>query len=146
MKRSALGILIAVSCINASSSDYDVLREACSSVKDSAKRLACYDALDRTSKSPQKKIPAKKNTRDDLISSAHQSLLMMLNDPDSARFTSEEISPSSGAVCGFVNAKNSMGGYAGAVRYIHNKDSTIIESPRESWKMDSRCYELCSDI
>lgn len=44
-------------------------------------------------------------------------ILGQLKDPDSAKFSDELIS-NSGALCGFVNAKNSYGGYTGNTEFI----------------------------
>lgn len=51
------------------------------------------------------------------IPKARQPILAFLQDPESAQFRNEQ-SGRAGAVCGEVNAKNSMGGYVGFKRYI----------------------------
>jgi hypothetical protein len=50
-----------------------------------------------------------------------------LTDPDSGRFRNVFVSPRGRAVCGEVNAKNRMGGYAGFRRFISAKDKAGIE-------------------
>lgn len=54
---------------------------------------------------------------DSLILKAKTSILRELKDPASARF--EGIAKRPGAICGFVNAKNSMGGYAGRRMFVY---------------------------
>jgi hypothetical protein len=51
------------------------------------------------------------------IPKARAPLMTYLKDPASAQFRNERIVPS-GALCGEVNSKNSMGGYVGFKRYI----------------------------
>lgn len=60
------------------------------------------------------------------IGSAEKSVVALLKDPDSAKFSNEFIvrgvEDKDGfqplATCGFVNAKNSFGGYTGASRFV----------------------------
>jgi hypothetical protein len=80
----------------------------------------------------------------DPVTVAHEQVKYVLKDPESARFRSEFIGKD-GAVCGFVNSKNSYGGYSGFQRYIATQDQVVIDSDeREAWKMDSRWHDLCS--
>lgn len=51
------------------------------------------------------------------IPKAREPLMTYLKDPLSAQFRNEHVAPS-GALCGEVNSKNSMGGYVGFKRYI----------------------------
>ena len=51
------------------------------------------------------------------IGSAKTAVLQKLTDPNSAKFGKIVYRPS-GVVCGFVNAKNVMGGYAGETAFI----------------------------
>lgn len=62
---------------------------------------------------------AKRNVREHLI------------DPDSAQFKSVRENPQTGAVCGFVNAKNRMGGYVGETPFVYEKASgaTLVREP-----------------
>ncbi|WP_241610301.1 hypothetical protein [Rosenbergiella epipactidis] len=48
---------------------------------------------------------------------AMNSVRLSLKDPDSAKFSNSKLGKS-GAVCGWVNAKNSFGTYSGESRYI----------------------------
>lgn len=57
-----------------------------------------------------------------------------LNDPDSAIFESVTISPltrSGVAVCGSVNAKNRMGGYAGFRDFFYTRQDGLAIEPEE---------------
>lgn len=83
----------------------------------------------------------------DPIEQAHERVRDLLKDPDSAKFRSEFIGKD-GAVCGFVNSKNSYGGYAGFTRYVVNAETARIDSldPKEWWKMDSYWGDWCADF
>lgn len=61
------------------------------------------------------------------IEIGQQRVARALRDPESARF-SESFSSTSHAICGIVNAKNAMGGYAGARRFIATSDRVMVES------------------
>lgn len=78
------------------------------------------------------------------IESAQQRVVSMLNDPESARFRDVGISPTSNAVCGFVNAKNAYGGYPGFRRFIVTDQLTKIEG-NDAAAMDYRWLEYCDD-
>jgi hypothetical protein len=80
----------------------------------------------------------------DLIAQAHERVKDSLKDPDSAKFKSD-FAGKDGAVCGFVNAKNSYGGYGGFVRYIATPEHVVMDGD-ESWKMDSRWFDVCADF
>ena len=54
-----------------------------------------------------------------------------LKDPDSAKFSNEEVyqwQSGSYAMCGYVNAKNSFGGYAGNVRFVAAGQVVMLEN------------------
>jgi len=51
------------------------------------------------------------------ISTAKRVVAERLNDPESAKF-GKVVARTSGIVCGYVNAKNAMGGYAGEKGFI----------------------------
>jgi hypothetical protein len=57
---------------------------------------------------------------------AEASVRQQLVDPDSARFDRPIVIKSERQVCGFVNAKNRMGGYVGRQLYIYSGGSAII--------------------
>ena len=78
---------------------------------------------------------------------AHERVRDILKDPESARFRSE-FKGKDDSVCGFVNAKNSYGGYDGFKPFIVERDRVQIQSsnPKEWWKMDSRWNDICSEF
>ncbi len=55
-----------------------------------------------------------------------------LKDPDSAKFSEVTFNKVKGAGCGYVNAKNSMGGYTGASHFILLKDGALHFAPSGS--------------
>lgn len=46
-----------------------------------------------------------------------QAVRMQLNDPESAQFSDITLHPNRATACGYVNAKNQMGGYAGRKKF-----------------------------
>ena len=52
------------------------------------------------------------------LTRAHAGIARMLRDPDSAKYTNAFAER--GVVCGAVNSKNRMGGYAGPTLYIYD--------------------------
>ncbi|WP_414163856.1 hypothetical protein ACMGGS_18585 [Superficieibacter sp. BNK-5] len=74
------------------------------------------------------------------IASAETSVKKKLKDSSSAKFSGAKIGKQ-GAVCGYVNAKNSFGAYAGDSRYISIFDKSQIDDGSDdfakSW--DSIC-------
>jgi hypothetical protein len=54
---------------------------------------------------------------DPIMAKARTAVTKNLKDPISARF--EGVVKRPGAVCGFVNAKNSMGGYTGRTMFVY---------------------------
>jgi hypothetical protein len=79
----------------------------------------------------------------DPIKLAQERVKDVLKDPESARFRSEFVGRD-GAVCGFVNSKNSYGGYSGFERYIVESDRVMLGG--EPWKMDSHWQDVCSEF
>lgn len=66
---------------------------------------------------------------------AKNAVKKVLNDPDSAQFTGLTPGKSKGDVCGFVNAKNRMGGFVGNTPFIYDdlvKSAYIVTAPEES--------------
>lgn len=82
----------------------------CRSIEDPKERLSCFDAA---GKDDTPKV-AKGNPA---IAKAQAVIRQRLLDPASARFESVRTYP--GAVCGFVNAKNRMGGYSGRAPFVY---------------------------
>jgi hypothetical protein len=87
----------------------------CSAIQDARARLACYDAA---SKSRAAKKPAP-----DEFAPAKQAMLRKLSDPDSARwadlFHVDGGAADGAIICGKVNSKNQMGGYAGMTGFVY---------------------------
>jgi hypothetical protein len=54
-----------------------------------------------------------------------------LKDPDSAKFMNVTYNPKTSAGCGFVNAKNSMGGYIGMTHFVATSEGAVHFSPNE---------------
>lgn len=92
------------------------------------------------------KAKPKQVAKPDPIAISHERVKDILKDPDSAKFRNEFIARD-GAVCGFVNAKNSYGGYGGFKRYIVEPDRVMLDNADdESWKVDSHWYDVCSEF
>lgn len=86
---------------------------------------------------------------------AKNAVRSVLNDPDSAQFEGLFRNKKTGSVCGYVNAKNRMGGYVGRELFIVSRDGIVefdTSSTEEKLKrLDaneqftsailSRCYE-----
>lgn len=72
--------------------------------------------------------------RDRIIAmdNAMNSVKLSLKDPDSAKFSSSNLGRS-GAVCGWVNAKNSFGSYSGDSRYISIGGKSIIDDGNQEF-------------
>jgi len=69
----------------------------------------------------------------------------MLKDPESARFERVTFNPAKKTGCGYVNAKNSMGGYTGSRHFIAFPDGEFRvepEDPTESGSLDDRIAAL----
>ena len=76
-----------------------------------------------------------------------KSVLSRLSEPDSARFSNVKVvqQPSgTKAVCGEVNSKNKMGGYAGYVRFISAGTPELTWMSDELADMKGAWAELCS--
>jgi hypothetical protein len=56
---------------------------------------------------------------------AKNAVLSLLNDPESAQFEGIFINNKTGVVCGYVNAKNKMGGYAGRQLFIVSSSGAV---------------------
>jgi len=92
------------------------------------------------------KAKLKAAAKPDPVAAAHERVKDALKDPDSAKFRNEFVARD-GAVCGFVNAKNSYGGYGGFRRYIVEPDRVMLDGDGDdSWKMDSHWYDVCSEF
>lgn len=82
--------------------------------------------------SPPSKAPANRKAAIDLVKA-------QLKDPESAQFKGIKPMGDKGGVCGWVNAKNSYGGYTGfAVFFVNSEGKVAIIPPELSEK------SLCS--
>lgn len=54
---------------------------------------------------------------------AKDAVRQVLNDPDSAKFSELRPGASAGDTCGYVNAKNRMGGYVGDTPFFYEKST-----------------------
>jgi hypothetical protein len=98
----------------------------CSSIQDQTARLACFDSAPKAPKAAATKKLGPK-TPDD-FGSAKAAMTRKLTDPESARFTDlfRVATPDEGEViCGMVNSKNRMGGYAGVRGFIFHKNKNL---------------------
>ena len=71
-------------------------------------------------------------------SEVKESVKRALNDPESARFTDLKPGKKQGDVCGFVNAKNRMGGYVGETPFVYIKTSGAVSMVSEVAQRDFR--------
>lgn len=148
MRRFIAIVSLLLATAPVAANDKDIVRDACTTLKP-AKRTACFDAVERLA--PGSPVSAsstrgrKRSASDMAIAQAQEQITSMLNDPDSARFSGVAISPSTGAVCGIVSAKNSLGGYGEPQRYIVTSETARLDGV-DRWKMDYRWSELCGDI
>lgn len=53
-----------------------------------------------------------------------------LRDPDSARFQGVQVFYRTGAACGYVNARNAMGGYVGFTHFTMTPDGSVEFDPK----------------
>ena len=68
----------------------------------------------------------------DAKGSAETAIKNMLKDPESATFSSETYNSSYDGVCGYVNAKNALGGYTGKTRFIVVNQNAVMEEQAQS--------------
>lgn len=81
-----------------------------------------------------------------LIHQHRKAVLAELKDPDSAKFQGEKLKEGwtlkTSVLCGQVNAKNEMGGYAGYRNFIASGDTMKLDIDREQSK-DSWIADYC---
>jgi hypothetical protein len=102
----------------------------CKSIQDPQARLACFDKLTSQTKSTSKKAAPKE---DAVITQAKAAVAKKLKDPTSPLFTELKRAKRPNlkgdlvdSVCGFVNAKNSYGGYSGAKPFYYDtRDDSV---------------------
>lgn len=63
------------------------------------------------------------------IEAAKDAVRTSLKDPASAIFGDIKVNGDTGAACGLVNAKNSMGGYVGLRGFLLSKDGSVEFEP-----------------
>lgn len=91
----------------------------------------------------QNSAKAAKKQEDTRITDAKERVRQTLSDPDSANFR-EIFLTEAGTVCGELNAKNKMGGYAGFRRFIVAGDKIRTEDVPGT-VFDYRWLELCEE-
>jgi hypothetical protein len=103
----------------------------CKPITDALERLRCFDTQQGAGPTPDAKQPpvAAPAAIDPLLSKARTAVAHSLKDPPSARF--DGVVKKAEAVCGFVNAKNSYGGYVGRTRfaYVTKGGEVFLEVP-----------------
>lgn len=98
----------------------------------------------------------------ELLAAAERAVKLLLKDPDSARFRHPGFAKKGGFsrfgqptlwgywVCGFVNAKNSFGGYAGLKHYFvmyNNGNVTAVDiASRDSYGPASKCQKASNTL
>jgi hypothetical protein len=60
------------------------------------------------------------------IAAAEQAVKRILIDPESAQFSGISRNSETGAYCGYVNAKNRLGGYTGDKRFAFNNGRVVF--------------------
>lgn len=97
------------------------LAEDCKAIQDATARLACFDKPPPKAATPK----AKKAAAIDDFADAKAAIKRKLTDPESAQFTEMfKVQAQRGdAVCGLVNSKNRMGGYAGVAGFFYDRIS-----------------------
>lgn len=80
------------------------------------------------------------------IDQMHRAVKLRLKDPDSAEFKGSAVYRASGApvVCGYVNAKNSFGGYTGWEEFIGGNGIVIMENDMKNAQEFAKSWnKLC---
>lgn len=70
--------------------------------------------------------PVKKVDNEERVKDAVRRQLL---DPDSAKFYGVIVSKDTGSTCGYVNAKNRMGGYSGKSLFYVTREMDVIMEP-----------------
>lgn len=79
-----------------------------------------------------------------MIAAAKKGIAYTLVDPDSANFREVFVAPNEVAVCGQINAKNSLGGYAGFRRFIYSPAKQGIDGDG-CYFVEARWQSRCVD-
>lgn len=76
------------------------------------------------------------------INGVEQAVKSMLKDPDSAAFSLVKVYPDTGAACGMVNAKNSLGGYVGSWPFVFVPGKGATLPPDEAGSSASTAEQI----
>lgn len=106
----------------------------CRRIASDQDRLTCYDRLVPTDQalSPQLRPQIAAAPRDPAVVAAEGAVRGGLVDPASAKFTG--VQRKGGAVCGFVNARNAEGGYAGSKLFVYVEatgETKVLTQPED---------------
>lgn len=93
-----------------------------------------------THESAKKAVRIEKSEESQKIKMANDAVSRLLKDPSSAQFTGDFISDN-GAVCGYVNGKNSFGAYSGKERYIFVTGASYLDD--ESKQFSEMWSQYC---
>lgn len=142
--------------------DEPVGQDKCRSIKDSTKRLKCYDSIGKRAEAVTAPTAEKDNARipDRVKELVVKTLSTNLFDPYSATFTFDAVSITTfdadrgtviGVVCGTINAKNRFGGYVGPQGFmVQIIDDKVVEATtnelRDSPYFWSRFLEKCRTL
>lgn len=114
----------------AANADLESALAGCAAIKDSKKKLSCYDAVTKLSDqagqvsfpSAAKSNPVRASRYANFSAEAKRDISRSLKDPSSAQWQDLFVSRSEGgehlALCGEMNARNSYGGYTGFKRFF----------------------------
>jgi hypothetical protein len=113
----------------------------CRKIAGAAERLACYDRLPAEAASdpsfrpqiaPQPPLARPAAPANPTIAAAETAVRRNVDNPDEARFIG--VQQKGNAVCGYVNAKNSAGGYTGAKLFVFvpsTGETHVLDKPAE---------------
>jgi hypothetical protein len=73
-----------------------------------------------------------------------QSVRAQLKDPDSAKFDRVQFFRRTGAGCGWVNARNSMGGYVGLTHFLVSSKGEVAFEPTDSTEIGTTEQQLAA--
>lgn len=75
------------------------------------------------------------------IAQAKDAVRAAMKDPESVTFSKVRFLRASGAVCGSFNAKNSYGGYVGALQFVRTSDGRVFRAPQGKTQIDTARLE-----
>jgi len=126
--------------------------QACTSIKQSKDRLACFDRVAAAQKPDASGLPAAVGTGALLaaVESAKALVAERFKDPSSVQFRNivaygNATPPSIAMLCGQVNGKNAYGGYVGFRRFVSNGGASVeIEDAENSRSMNRLWPSTCT--